>query len=54
VITEIRTATTDVRSRCAIYWKLIGPFSALIRRLVLRLVKSAAEMSSASNAPTLV
>jgi len=56
VITETRTATIDARSRrrFVVYWKPIGPFSALIQRLVLRLVKSAAEKRSASNAPTQV
>ncbi len=56
MITETRTATIDARSRrrFVVYWKPIGPFSALIQRLVLRLVKSAAEKRSASNAPTQV
>jgi hypothetical protein len=56
VITETHTATTNARSRrrFAVYFKLIGPISALIRRLVLRLVKSAAEKSSPGNAPTQV
>jgi hypothetical protein len=37
VITETHTATTNARSRrrFAVYFKLIGPISALIRRLVL-------------------
>jgi hypothetical protein len=38
VTTETRVATTDPRSRrrFAVYWVVVGPFSALIRRLVLR------------------
>ena len=43
--TETRTAATDPASlrRFARYWMLIGPFSALIRRLMLQMVKSDAE-----------
>jgi hypothetical protein len=38
VTTETRVATTDPRSRrrFAAYWVLVGPVSALIRRLILR------------------
>jgi len=38
VTTETRVATTDPRSRrrFAVYWVVVGPLSALIRRLVLR------------------
>jgi hypothetical protein len=38
VTTETRVATTDPRSRrrFAAYWVVVGPLSALIRRLVLR------------------
>jgi hypothetical protein len=45
VTTETRVATTDAdsRRRFARYWLVIGPFSALIRRLMLRNVRSAAE-----------
>ena len=45
ITTETRTATTDPASRRQFgkYWRLIGPFSGLIRRLMLRLVKSGAE-----------
>jgi hypothetical protein len=45
ITTETRTAATDPASlrRFARYWMLIGPFSALIRRLLLRIVKSDAE-----------
>jgi hypothetical protein len=48
VTTETRTATTDPasRRRFGMYWRLIGPFSGLIRRLTLRLVKSDAEKQS--------
>ncbi len=45
VTTETRTATTDPATarRFKRYWMAIGPFSALIRRLMLRMVKSDAE-----------
>ncbi len=45
ITTETRTAATDPTSlrRFARYWLLVGPFSALIRRLTLRIVKSDAE-----------
>ncbi len=45
VSTETRTATTDPdsRRRFAAYWRLIGPISALMRRLILRSVKSRVE-----------
>jgi hypothetical protein len=45
ITTETRTAATDPTSlrRFARYWLLAGPFSALIRRLMLRIVKSDAE-----------
>ena len=45
ITTETRTAATDPTSlrRFARYWILIGPFSALIRRLALRIVTSDAE-----------
>jgi hypothetical protein len=38
VTTETRVATTDLRSRrrFAAYWLVVGPVSALIRRLILR------------------
>jgi hypothetical protein len=38
VTTETRVSTTDPRSRrlFAAYWILVGPASALIRRLILR------------------
>jgi len=53
ITTETRTAATDPASlrRFARYWALIGPFSALIRRLALRIVKSEAERRLASRAP---
>jgi hypothetical protein len=49
VTTETRTATTDPVSRrqFAAYWRLIGPFSALMRRLILRWVKSRVERRAA-------
>ena len=45
ITTETRTAATDPMSqrRFARYWWFIGPFSALIRRLMLRMAKSDAE-----------
>ena len=45
ITTETRTAATDSTSlhHFARYWMLVGPFSALIRRLMLRIVKSDAE-----------
>jgi hypothetical protein len=45
ITTETRTAATDSTSlrHFARYWILVGPFSALIRRLMLRMVKSDAE-----------
>jgi len=48
ITTETRTTATDPasRRRFARYWLLIGPFSALIRGLMLRLVKSDAEKST--------
>ena len=40
--TETRTAATDAASlrRFSRYWLLVGPFSALIRRLMLHIVKA--------------
>jgi hypothetical protein len=45
ITTETRTAATDPASlrRFARYWMLVGPFSALIRLLTLRIVKFDAE-----------
>jgi hypothetical protein len=45
ITTETRTAATDPTSlrRFARYWLLVGPFSALIRRLMLRIVRADAE-----------
>jgi len=53
VTTETRTATTDLasRRRFGMYWRLIGPFSGLIRRLTLRLVKSDAEKQPGTKGP---
>ncbi len=50
VTSETRVAATDAGSlrRFARYWRLVGPFSALIRRLMLRIVKSDAEQRSGS------
>jgi hypothetical protein len=45
VLTETRVVCTDPRSRrsFARYWRVVGPFSALIRRRALRLVRQRAE-----------
>ena len=45
VVTETRVASTDAEARRNFgwYWRLIGPFSALIRRIVLGQIKRAAE-----------
>jgi len=45
ITTETRTAATDPGSlhRFARYWMFVGPFSALIRQLMLRIAKSDAE-----------
>jgi hypothetical protein len=48
VTTETRTAATDAASlhRFSRYWLLVGPISALIRQLMLRIVKADAERRS--------
>ena len=45
VVTETRVACTDADSlrRFTLYWRLVGPFSALIRRVLLRGIKRDAE-----------
>jgi hypothetical protein len=45
ITSETRTAATDPTSlhHFARHWTLVGPFSALIRRLMLRIAKSDAE-----------
>jgi hypothetical protein len=45
VVTETRVASTDAEARWKFgwYWRLIAPFSALIRRIVLAQVKRDAE-----------
>jgi hypothetical protein len=45
VVTETRVVCTDAESRrkFARYWRLIGPFSAVIRRVLLRGIKREAE-----------
>ena len=47
VSTETRVASTDADARRNFgwYWRLIGPFSALIRRIVLGQIKRDAEQS---------
>jgi hypothetical protein len=51
ITTETRTRATDPESRrrFARYWLFIGPFSALIRGLMLRLVTSDAEKRTSPN-----
>jgi hypothetical protein len=48
VVTETRVASTDgeARRNFGWYWRLIGPFSALIRRIVLGEVKREAETAT--------
>jgi hypothetical protein len=45
VVTETRVRCTDEESRrkFLLYWRLVGPFSALIRRVMLRRIKQDAE-----------
>jgi hypothetical protein len=45
VVTETRVQCTDAdaRRRFTLYWRLVGPFSALIRRVLLRGIKRDAE-----------
>jgi hypothetical protein len=45
VVTETRVACTDAdaRRKFMLYWRLVGPFSALIRRVMLRRIKQDAE-----------
>jgi hypothetical protein len=45
VVTETRVTSTDADARRSFgwYWRLVGPFSALIRRIVLGQIKRAAE-----------
>jgi hypothetical protein len=47
--TETRVACTDASAlrRFSLYWRVIGPFSGLIRRLMLDQVKRAAERAPA-------
>jgi hypothetical protein len=54
VVTETRVVCTDAESRrkFARYWRLVGPFSALVRRVLLRGIKRDAERPRlASNRP---
>jgi hypothetical protein len=45
VVTETRVLCTDddARRRFTLYWRLVGPFSALVRRVLLRGIKRDAE-----------
>jgi hypothetical protein len=45
VLTETRVLCTDqdARRKFTLYWRLVGPFSALIRRVLLRAIKRDAE-----------
>jgi hypothetical protein len=47
MVTETRVLCTDdeARRRFSLYWRLVGPFSALIRRVLLRRIKREAERS---------
>jgi hypothetical protein len=47
VVTETRVVCTDeeARRKFGLYWRLVGPFSALIRRSLLRGIKRDAEAS---------
>lgn len=49
VATETRVLCTDARSRRAFlrYWRIVGPFSGLIRVIALRQIKELAESASA-------
>jgi hypothetical protein len=49
VVTETRIACTDAdaRRKFGWYWRLVGPFSALIRRIVLGQIKRDAESRNA-------
>jgi hypothetical protein len=53
VTTETRVATTDPRSRrrFAAYWVVVGPLSALIRRLALRRIATQVEHRWAAGVP---
>jgi|GEM_PF-315996 len=53
VTTETRVATTDPssRRRFAAYWVVVGPLSALIRRLALRRIATQVEHRSAAGVP---
>jgi hypothetical protein len=48
VVTETRVACTDADSlrKFSLYWRVVGPFSALIRRVLLRGIKRDAEAAS--------
>jgi len=48
--TETRVAGTDdgARRKFSLYWRMIGPFSGLIRRVMLDEVKRAAEKASSN------
>ena len=53
LVTEIRTRTTDelTARRFALVWPALSPFAALLRRQVLRAIKSEAERVPASQPP---
>jgi hypothetical protein len=53
VTTETRVATTDTNSRrrFAAYWVVVGPLSALIRRLALRRIATYIEHQPAAPGP---
>jgi hypothetical protein len=50
--TRVRCLDDASRRKFRLYWTLIGPFSGLIRREILRIVQQQAEASWAANRPS--
>jgi hypothetical protein len=50
--TRVRCLDDESRRRFRLYWTLIGPFSGLIRKEALRIVRQQAEASWVSNRPS--
>ena len=46
--TRVRCADADSRRRFRVYWLVIGPFSSLLRRLMLRAIRREAERAVAA------
>lgn len=44
--TRCRATSSDARRRMSLYWAIVGPFSALVRREILRAVARKAERAS--------